>query len=421
MNILVWISDAFRSANSSTYGYSRETTPNLTELANDGNWYRGVSPATWTLPAAGSILSGLRPYAHGTLKMDQAFPDIPTIPQVLPDSYTKAFVTAAGYASSEFGFDRGFDYFNEVTVDAEDRWAASINETSAAITKSFESISNERFFLLAWSIGPHWPYSTEGQWGSTEVRSEASFSAALSNHLKEDLVSTYDDQIRHEDSKFGAFLSELHERNLYDDTLIIFVSDHGEGFNEGLGAGKNLRGHRGITYQELVDIPFVVKPPQQTDTLLPSGNLASLIDIAPTIVDATNSSNTDIMQGKSLCSTSSRKRAVVQAIGRLEQRYEGVRTSTHNYIRVRASDSHLTNLKTNPMEHLSSLWKSGEYLTNTEGSRSEALNHEAVGELKEWLNSTIQEDKQISTQWKSVNSSITDERRNLLQELGYID
>ncbi len=59
------------------------------------------------------------------------------------------------------------------------------------------------------------------------------------------------------DNWFGYFINNLKEMELYDDSLIIFISDHGHSLGEHGAIGKIPL----FMYPELVDVPFMIKPP----------------------------------------------------------------------------------------------------------------------------------------------------------------
>ena len=72
---------------------------------------------------------------------------------------------------------------------------------------------------------------------------------------REYLLSQYDGEIAYLDSQIGVFLRELSELGVYDNSLIILTSDHGESFYE-----HGLVEHQRVLYQELIHIPLIIKP-----------------------------------------------------------------------------------------------------------------------------------------------------------------
>ncbi|MHB8079809.1 MAG: sulfatase-like hydrolase/transferase [Candidatus Krumholzibacteriia bacterium] len=120
---------------------------------------------------------------------------------------------------------------------------------------------------------------TIGADGARRVRLEF----ALADLIKrgEKLRARYALEVAAADARVGALLDELRRRGLYDESLIIFASDHGEGLGE-----HDLVGHVENLYESLLRVPLIVKPPRAAG--LPAGrtrrDLASLVDILPTVL-----------------------------------------------------------------------------------------------------------------------------------------
>lgn len=106
----------------------------------------------------------------------------------------------------------------------------------------------------------------------------------------------YDGCIAYLDYRIGELVDFLHEKELFDNTLLIITSDHGENFGE-----HGLASHQFCLYDSLLHVPLVMVHPN----IIPKGrkisSLVSTIDILPTILDILNIAkyNNDI-QGKSL-------------------------------------------------------------------------------------------------------------------------
>jgi lipoteichoic acid synthase len=93
-------------------------------------------------------------------------------------------------------------------------------------------------------------------------------------------VSQYDGGIAAEDAAIGELLTWLGRRNALDNTLVIIMSDHGEGFGE-----HSLLWHAfGFLHQTQIAIPLIVKYPHQNEGRR-SDRLVSQVDVAPTIFD----------------------------------------------------------------------------------------------------------------------------------------
>ena len=82
------------------------------------------------------------------------------------------------------------------------------------------------------------------------------------------------------DHGFGAFLDALRRRGLYETSLIVLVSDHGEEFDEhgDLEHANNL-------YAETLHVPLIVKWPQQRKGERVR-SVAQHVDLLPTLLRA---------------------------------------------------------------------------------------------------------------------------------------
>lgn len=85
-------------------------------------------------------------------------------------------------------------------------------------------------------------------------------------------------EIAYTDAQFGRLLDGLKEAGVYDDSIIVFVSDHGDEFMEHNGIG-----HGHSVYEELIHIPLIMRGPQVVKGRY--DGLFELIDLAPTLMD----------------------------------------------------------------------------------------------------------------------------------------
>lgn len=98
----------------------------------------------------------------------------------------------------------------------------------------------------------------------------------------EEVKAWYDASVTHADEKIGRLVKGLKERNIYDNTLLVVLSDHGESL-DGHGIFFD---HHGL-YDQTIQIPLVVKPPND-ETFEPGTaveTFTQLTDIAPTVLD----------------------------------------------------------------------------------------------------------------------------------------
>src|SRR5579872_4486393 len=110
-NVVLVVIDTLRRDHLATYGYARNTSPFLDELARQGAAFEAITPAPWTKPATVSLLTGLHPVHHQAVdRLDRIPPGALTLAERLRSAgYHTLGVSANGWVSHPFGFDRGFD------------------------------------------------------------------------------------------------------------------------------------------------------------------------------------------------------------------------------------------------------------------------------------------------------------------------
>lgn len=312
MNVLLYVMDALRADHLSCYGYERDTSPALDRLAAEGTRFSACfSPATWTRPVAASLLTGLYPPAHGTrTRHDTLGESVPTIAESFAAAgYDTYGVTSMGNVSGATGFDDGFDRFSDLykredIIEKRSTSTATEEELTGQegaialpraedITREFETLLEDRdsenpFFGFCWSIEPHIPYDPPDD--AVRFRDEAydgpvdgsreSLKRVDSERDLEQLEALYDEEVRYNDDCLGSLLDALEAAGELEETLICVVGDHGDAFEE---HGRLTHGH--APYDELVHVPWIVRPPAGGDGVVAS-ELASLVDVTPTVLDS---------------------------------------------------------------------------------------------------------------------------------------
>ena len=349
-NVLIYVVDALRADHLGCYGYHRPTSPNLDALAADPlavRFTQAFSPSTWTKPVAASLLSGCYPPAHGVrTRSDLFIRNVPRLPELLQSAgYRTAAVSTIGNVSSAMGFGIGFDRFvdlykepslvNRREVSNTGAWklyfeedvtvvlplAEDVNDVALSWLAEHTSKSVERaetqapWFLFLWVLDPHDPYFPPQEfdrWRDPAYTGKVDGSSESIRRVRGEadirrLVDLYDGEIAYADAQFGQLVSRLKAMNLYDDTLIVVVGDHGEAFGD---HGDFVHGH--LAYEEIMHVPLIVKLPAGTlrsaapGPSLPnrgreSTALVQLTDVAPTVLDVLGlGASAGGMQGHSL-------------------------------------------------------------------------------------------------------------------------
>jgi arylsulfatase A-like enzyme/TolA-binding protein len=322
-NILLVSMDTVGAKHLGCYGYPRATSPTVDKLAEEGVLFEDVTAASsWTVPSHMSMFTSLYPGTHGVEKSaNQLAAETPTLADILRKQgfTTAAFVTGPSLNRC-FGFDRGFEFYDDFTVramiDSEGRWLRTeannpINEvpTNGIVTHLALAWLNahrtDRFFLFVhlWDAhhdyAPPAPYDRmfdaeyEGQENGREiVTREPDIVKAGHTRDLERIVSLYDGDIAQTDACLGQLVNALERDGILDKTLVIVVSDHGEAFLEHghLRHGKSL-------YQEEVRVPWVMRLPNTIPAGLRVKGNVSHVDLMPTVLGLFGLSGPDRMEG----------------------------------------------------------------------------------------------------------------------------
>jgi len=125
---------------------------------------------------------------------------------------------------------------------------------------------------------------------------------SVSQEEWEVVKSWYDGEIAYLDHQIGNLFDFLCNRNLFDNTLLIITSDHGENFGE-----HGLALHPLCLYDSLLHVPLIVSYPDVTSKGIRISNLVSTVDIFPTVMDISNAKFESKIDGKSLYPFRNRK------------------------------------------------------------------------------------------------------------------
>jgi arylsulfatase A-like enzyme len=318
--ILVSI-DTLRADHLGCYGYARDTSPRLDELARDAVVFRqAIAQAPSTLPSHASMLTSLLPSHHGASVANGTAlsADAVTLAEVLRAAgYRTASFNGGVQLDSLYGLDRGFETWRsarpgdagaEVLTGDIDRFDHVVEQA----TDWIGAVRPDPFFLFLHTYETHHPYTPDAE---TLAPFDADYRGDLPdrvglellhavNHgamrLDEDdlrhVVAAYDAEIRSVDAALGRLLDFLRSEGLYDRTLLIVTSDHGEEFGEHGFVGW----HSHSLHDELLRVPLVVKLPGSRLAGRAVADQVRGIDLAPTILDELGIAPPDAFEGASV-------------------------------------------------------------------------------------------------------------------------
>jgi len=303
-NLVLVSIDTLRADHLGVYGYPRPTTPAIDRFAKDAVLFeRFTAYAPSTLPSHASIFTSLAPDHHGGSSAvgTVVSPGVPTITEVLKDAgYATASFNDGVQLDAVFGLARGFDVYeaSRAAGASADVLVGPETTLANAVRRGIDWLKGVRrpFFLFLHTYEIHHPYTPappdlaalerayEGPLpDSVSVELLQRINAgdvAISDADAQHIVNTYDAELRSADRAFQDLLSYLRETGLYDETVIVLVSDHGEEFGEHGSQGW----HSHTLYDELLHVPALVKLPSSRHAGRVVAGQVRAIDLAPTLL-----------------------------------------------------------------------------------------------------------------------------------------
>jgi arylsulfatase A-like enzyme len=315
-NVLLIVVDTLRWDFLTPYGYSKKITPNLEAFARESVLYEhAISTSPWTTPSHASMFTGQYPSRNGVdgrnIFLD---PSSPTIAKELArvGFQTAGFINNV-YIRRQTGLARGFQEYEEfwgrneasslmLLVEFISQKFYPRKDSGAAETR--EGITNwlrhdwsgkNPFFLFVHLMEPHAPYGVP----TTSIQKflPAGITAEQALKVNQDpelyisgktkmseldfeiLKTLYENDISYVDSVIGAILQDFRKKNLLDNTLVIFTSDHGEHFGD-----HGLMSHELSLYDALLRVPLIIRFPKAKFSGMRVQEIVQTTDFFPSIL-----------------------------------------------------------------------------------------------------------------------------------------
>ena len=289
-NVILITLDTVRADRMGFLGSKLGLTPELDALASHGVVFeRAYSQAPITPVSHATILTGTFPQYHGIRNFgDRLPPSVPFLPDILRSQgyHTGAFVGSIildpknGFAS---GFERGFDVYNagfHRQKTGERREASMQRRGDVTLGHVLEWLGQQQgspFFLWFHLWDAHDPYNPPEPFRSRFPG------------------TPYNGCIAYLDATVGKLIDYLRNQGLYDNALIAIAADHGES----LGDHGELT-HSIFLYDATIHVPLLLKLPGNRFVGQRVSAAASLVDLAPTLLEALGQTPPPAMQGRSL-------------------------------------------------------------------------------------------------------------------------
>lgn len=290
-NVIIFLSDTLRADHLQPYGYPRPNSPEIQKFSREAINLRKMSAAaTWTKPSIATIMTGASPQLHKMVvyKPNEEGPQqglrvlsqsLPTFDQYYKEAgYNTAWFLSNPHCVQDLGFGKSYDHYRSIPEE-------SVEDQMAAVTHWLENNAQQPFLAFVHALDPHYPYLCDDQQftqlhGRTITESldqlpqkdiQRLFDFHLLDFKQRDgrmdldgispqalqhVRNLYDTEIKRVDQQFGKMITTLQNQGLYDNTLLILTSDHGESFNE---HGKFYHGNH--LFDTEIHVPFLMKLP----------------------------------------------------------------------------------------------------------------------------------------------------------------
>lgn len=299
--VFLIVVDTLRPDRLSCYGYQDNKTPSIDRLARSGTVFKNAqASSSWTTPSVASILTSQLPSQLGLVETPADSPlewrepraqlshTIPRTARTLPALLAEEGFHAAAFINqpllvAEEGFTQGFEEWfiplGSEGIRRHDRETvmstfpgSSTWKNQAGVDSKLVDIfeewlnqhSGERIFAWLHLLSPHTPYNPPRQYRIRGSR---------------DPSVLYDAEVRHIDAMMGRVLRAIESSVGWDNSVVVFTSDHGEEFGE-----RGMNGHGHSLHRELIWVPLII-----AGTPFPRGETVSAYvrttDIMPTLLE----------------------------------------------------------------------------------------------------------------------------------------
>lgn len=320
-NVILISLDTTRADRLSCYGHHRRTSPHIDRVAEEGVLFTDFfSPHIPTFPGHTTMMTGKDIYAHQITGQSGAPEPVEGVRMLAEILHEQGYFTGAADNLGRW-FARGFDLYRSYGWETENttEWRKGEAVLKASLDVLNAAAGQDKpFFLFFHFWDPHTPYLPPAPFsrmfyeGNEKDPSNHSMDEVwkfeqFKNYFVEWMggvtdiefpKAQYDAEIAYMDSCIAHLLTRLDELGLTGDTLLVITADHGEELDE----HGHWFDHHGL-YDTNLHVPLIMRCPNLLPVGKRIGGLASMLDVAPTILDALGMSELaikELMLGDSL-------------------------------------------------------------------------------------------------------------------------
>lgn len=326
------------------FGDAVAQTPNIDALAEQGVRYTQVFSASGVCaPNRSALITGVYPQALGTQHMRTVNRDYEAVPpadvKAFPELLRQAGYATGNTAKTDYQFGEPFTVWD-------------INHGNFALPPDLalwrQLPQDKPFFAMINLMSTH-----ESRLATLETQGQGAFGPVIAGlalaraalvsqvtdpadvsvpdyypdvpRVRESIAQHYDN-IHYMDAQVGEIMANLQADDLLDATVVIWITDHGDGLP---------RAKRSV-YDSGLQIPMVIRSPENSEAGGIDARLISIVDLAPSILQLAGVPVPDFMQGQGMLGSETPRDYVFAGRDRMDQvpdRVRAVRDHRFKYIR----------------------------------------------------------------------------------------
>ncbi|MCD6408711.1 sulfatase-like hydrolase/transferase [bacterium] len=322
MNVILIALDTLRADHLGIYGYKKPTSPFIDKFGKNAVVFENFfAPSIPTQPSYTTFFTGQFSLTHRIIThggKEKINPESPWLPEIL---LKNDYLTCAvdNLAVMKNWFLRGYEFYINPSITIKYFQTVKAEDVTKRTIEWLEKYYKEKFLIFIHYWDPHTPYippenliklfypENKNPFDKKDKRMDEFYKTPhgkswsktwLRKNGKlirdpEYIESLYDAEIRYMDTHLGKLFSFFEKKNLFENSLIIIFSDHGEIMYHHPGFFD----HHGL-YDENIHCPLLIHLPGVKPKRIKY--LVQHCDIAPTILEILKLSVPEKMEGKSL-------------------------------------------------------------------------------------------------------------------------